>query len=72
MCPFLVPVIADRLWLYPVSAYCHRPDCAVRVPARPTLADLCTSETYRRCPDYPVERPPASARMGGGTSDLRP
>lgn len=66
MCPFLVPVVADRLWLYPVSAYCRRPDCAIRVPASATMAGFCTSELYRRCPGYRVElRPPATARTTG-------
>lgn len=56
MCPFLVPVIADRLWLYPVPAYCRRPDRGVRVPASATMAGLCTSVKYRGCPGYRAER----------------
>jgi hypothetical protein len=51
-CPFLVPVIADRLWLYPVSAYCHRPDHSVRVPGPITLARVCTTLSHLRCPEY--------------------
>jgi hypothetical protein len=33
-CPFLIPVIADTLWMSPTSAYCHRPDAPVKVPGR--------------------------------------
>lgn len=51
-CPFLVPVVADRLWLYPVSAYCRRPDARVRVPGAVTLADVCMTPSYRACPGY--------------------
>ena len=67
MCPFLVPVIADRLWLYPVSAYCRRPECAIRVPASATMADLCTSEDYRRCPGYRAELGPPPTAPAVGT-----
>lgn len=52
MCPFLVSVLADRLWLYPVSAYCRRPDSRVRVPAPATMTQFCASTSYRRCPGY--------------------
>jgi hypothetical protein len=51
-CPFLVPVVADLLWLHPVSAYCRRPDVRVRVPAPATLARTCTMPGYVRCPGY--------------------
>jgi hypothetical protein len=50
-CPFLVPVTADRLWVYPVSAYCRRPDHPLRVPASNTLEHICTDD-YSRCPGY--------------------
>jgi hypothetical protein len=50
-CPFLVPVTADRLWVYPVSAYCRRPDHPLRVPASSTLEHICT-EDYSCCPGY--------------------
>ena len=33
-CPFLIPVIADTLWMSPTSAYCHRPDAPVIVDVR--------------------------------------
>jgi hypothetical protein len=60
--------MADRLWLYHVPAYCRRPDRGVRVPAPVTMADLCTSEEYRRCPSYRAERGPrAPAGAGPGS-----
>ena len=51
-CPFLVPVIADRLWTYPTSVYCRRPDHRVRVPAARTLASVCTTAAYLECSGY--------------------
>jgi hypothetical protein len=51
-CPFLVPVVADSLWLYPVSVYCRRPDAPVRVPAPGTLARVCTTPEHERCPGF--------------------
>ncbi|OGL15670.1 MAG: hypothetical protein A3F92_05330 [Candidatus Rokubacteria bacterium RIFCSPLOWO2_12_FULL_71_22] len=51
-CPFLVSVTADRLWLYPVSAYCRRPPRRVRVPAPSTLERVCSSPGYRECVGY--------------------
>ena len=51
-CPFLVPVMADGLWLYPVPAYCRRPDAAVKVPGRRTLSAVCTSREYVQCPGF--------------------
>lgn len=66
MCPFLVPVIADRLWLYPVSAYCRRPDGPIRVPAPATMARFCTGADHGRCPGFHAElHPPAPAPPGG-------
>ena len=50
-CPFLVPVVADRLWMRPLGAYCRRPGRSVRIPAAPTLARFCTAQ-YRRCDRY--------------------
>ena len=52
MCPFLVPVVADRLWMIPTGAYCRRPDCPLRVPAAATLAHVCTTGAYHECPGY--------------------
>jgi hypothetical protein len=50
-CPFLVPVVADRLWMRPIGMYCRRPGRRVRVPAESTLARWCTAQ-YRRCDGY--------------------
>lgn len=58
-CPFLVPVTADSLWMYPVPAFCRRPDAQVRVPAPSTLSRVCTTCEYTRCPGFP-----ASPRWG--------
>lgn len=51
-CPFLIPVMADQLWMYPVPAYCRRPDAPVRVPGPGTLARVCTTCEHARCPGF--------------------
>lgn len=51
-CPFLVPVMADRLWVYPMPAYCRRPDAQVKVPAHETFFRVCVSHRHLRCPGY--------------------
>lgn len=51
-CPLLVPVTADRLWMYPISAYCRWPHHRVRVPAAATLARVCMRPGYRECAGY--------------------
>jgi hypothetical protein len=51
-CPFLVPVMADRLWMYPMPAYCRRPDADVKVPAPETFLRVCASPRHVRCPGY--------------------
>jgi hypothetical protein len=63
VCPFLVPVVADRLWLYPVGVYCRRPDQRLRVPAAATLARVCTTSTHIECTGYRASR--AQAERGG-------
>ena len=50
-CPFLFPVLADQLYVYPVAAYCRRPSGAVRIPARDTLMRLCMGN-YAECSGY--------------------
>ena len=60
-CPFLVPVTGDQLWLYPVSAYCRRPDTRLRVPATDSLTRLCTSD-YTACSGFLT----AASRMEHG------
>jgi hypothetical protein len=51
-CPYLVPVTADRLWMYPTEGYCSRPDAPVRVPANETVARVCLSNRHLQCPGY--------------------
>ena len=51
-CPFLVPVMADRLWMYPMPAYCRRPDAHVKVPAPETFLRVCASPGHVRCPGF--------------------
>ena len=51
-CPFLVPVMADHLWMYPMPAYCRRPHAGVRVPAPETLVRVCDSSRHIRCPGF--------------------
>jgi hypothetical protein len=55
-CPFLIPVVADALWMYPVPAYCRRPDAPVKVPSRGTLTQVCTTCEHARCPGYRTSR----------------
>jgi hypothetical protein len=55
-CPFLKPVVADWIWMYPTAAYCRPPSGRVRVPAPDTLARLCTSGHYHDCPGYRQRR----------------
>jgi hypothetical protein len=51
VCPFLVPVVGDQLWVSPVSAYCRRPDARLRVPAASSILRLCTDD-YAACDGY--------------------
>ena len=55
-CPFLIPVVADGLWMYPVPAYCRRPDASVKVPSRWTLTRVCTTDEHARCPGFQAGR----------------
>ena len=51
-CPFLMDVMADRLWLYPVTVYCRRPGGPVRVPAIATITCICSTPAHLVCPGY--------------------
>jgi len=51
-CPYLVGVMADRLWLVPTGIYCRRPDGRVRVPAAATLTCICMTAAHLVCPRY--------------------
>lgn len=52
MCPYLVPVVADRLWQVSQGAYCRRPDAGVRVPGRKTLLEVCTTDRFGDCDGF--------------------
>ena len=62
-CPFLVPVMGDRLWVRPVPAYCRRPDARLRVPAPISLFRFCTGD-YAACEGYR-----AAGRLAGNPAD---
>ena len=64
-CPFLRPVMADHMWMYPTGAYCRLPSGRVRVPSRDTFARLCTSGCFYECPRYrvPASKGEASSNM---------
>lgn len=51
-CPFLTPVTADHLWMYPVGAYCSCPPGGVRIPSAATVDSVCTTQAHRECPGY--------------------
>lgn len=64
-CPFLVPVMADRLWLRPMSAYCRRSDGRVRVPAAATIDCICMTAAHLVCAGYLESLDRAAARAAG-------
>lgn len=68
-CPLLVPVRADRLWVYPTSGFCRRPGQRVRVPGNVTLADVCTTPRFLDCAGYQASAPGPDAPdpQGGRT-----
>jgi len=51
-CPYLIPVVADQLWMYPLPAFCHRPDAPVKVPALETFFRVCLGPEHARCPGF--------------------
>jgi hypothetical protein len=61
LCPFLVPVMADSLWMYPMPAYCRRPGARVKVPASETFLRVCASPGHIRCLEFlaSAEREPS-------------
>lgn len=63
-CPFLHPVVADHLWMYPLPAYCHRPDAPIKVPALKTFFGVCLSTEHVRCPGFR-----ATVTSRGGPAD---
>ncbi|HTY76174.1 MAG TPA: hypothetical protein VMI34_00015 [Candidatus Bathyarchaeia archaeon] len=63
-CPYLVPVTADHMWMYPVSAYCRRPDGDIRVPSAKTLEQVCSTSAYVECLGF-LATVPQDARCDG-------
>ena len=51
-CPFLIPVVADQLWMYPIPAYCHRPGAPVKAPGRESFFRVCLGPEHVRCPGF--------------------
>jgi hypothetical protein len=64
-CPFLVPVVCDRMWVRLQPAYCRPPEGRVRVPALRTLLETCATPAYEDCPGYRAARAGARPRGGG-------
>ena len=52
VCPFLIPVMADHLFVYPAGAYCRAPAQRLRLPAPTTIDRVCTRRAYRTCPGF--------------------
>lgn len=65
-CPFLKPVVADRMWMYPTGVYCRFPSGRIRVPSRDTVARFCTSGRHDDCPSYRRWRQQTTAVRGPG------
>lgn len=65
-CPFLRPVTADRLWMYPTGVYCRPPWGRVRVPSRDSLIRFCLNGGYHDCPSYRRWREQETAVAGLG------
>jgi len=64
-CPFVVPVVADHLWLVPVPGYCRRPDDHVRVPGSRTFARWCMTSDSAMCPGYQQSLAATVSRLWG-------
>lgn len=60
-CPYLVPVMADHLWLYPVSSYCTSAE-RTRVPGAMRISAVCVEQAHTRCPGYVAARRAAARR----------
>jgi hypothetical protein len=52
VCPFLVPVVAGRLWLTPRSVYCRRRDGRLGLPERAAGDYVCATHAHLLCPGY--------------------
>lgn len=67
-CPFLIPVVADQLWMYPVPAYCRQPGAPVKVPAPEALVRVSTTGEHARCPGFQRSASFAPAHDADGSS----
>ncbi len=67
-CPFLIPVVADQLWMYSVPAYCRRPGAPVKVPALEALVRVCTTGKHKRCHGFQRTDSFAAAHDADGSS----
>jgi hypothetical protein len=63
-CPYLYPVLADQLCVYPIPAYCRRPSGGIRIPATATLMRLCM-DNYAECSGYQACAAPDDGTAGG-------
>ena len=54
-CPYLVQVMADHLWLYPVSGYCTSGE-RTRVPGAMRIAEVCVEPAHTQCSGYVAAR----------------
>jgi hypothetical protein len=53
LCPFLISVMHDWIWVNPVQAYCLRPDERLHVPSnRTTVPCICQTPAHLLCPRY--------------------
>jgi hypothetical protein len=55
VCPYLVQVMADHLWLYPVSSYCTSGE-RTRVPGAMRISEVCVGPEHTRCSGYLAAR----------------
>jgi hypothetical protein len=51
-CPYLVHVTTDRLFVYPLGAFCRHPDGHIRVPCAMSLATRCVGDAFPQCEGY--------------------
>jgi hypothetical protein len=70
-CPYLVQVMVDHLWLYPVTTYCTSGE-RTRVPAATRISEVCVDATHTRCPGYVDARRKTALCCVSERPDLRP
>ena len=71
-CPYLVQVMADHLWLYPVSGYCTSGG-RTRVPGALRIAEVCVEPAHTRCSGYlAARRVPTLSGIDDTSSAMQP